>query len=161
MNNIKLHAVSDNDAPFLFSVMNTDSILDALNEVPTQLCDWEDAIKVWSGDDDEENFIISYDETPVGWIGINGLSSTDNVAYIKMAVILPNYHSKGIGHHSICQIIKTLRQRNYSKIILYTNQENHKARACYSKCGFVITEALMEEMSNGEIVARCKMELEL
>ena len=159
MENVKLRAVSDADAQFLCSVMNTDTILDALNELPTQLGDWIVAIKEWSRDDDEEDYIISNCETPIGWIGINGLSSADKVAYLKMVAILPNYHNKGIGHYAISQVIEMLRQRSYLKIALYTDQDNHKARACYSKCGFEITETLMENMSNGKIVARCKMEL--
>ena len=40
MNNIKLRAVSDGDAQFLTLIMNTDSVLNALNELPTQLEDW-------------------------------------------------------------------------------------------------------------------------
>ena len=58
-------------------------------------------------------------------------SSTDNNVYLKMAVISPDYHNKGIGHYCINQIIEMLKQRNYLKLILYTNQENHKAKACY------------------------------
>lgn len=161
MNSIKLRAVSDTDAQFLYSIMNTDTILDALNELPTQLGDWADAIKEWNGDSDEEDYIICDCETPIGWIGINGLTSADKVAYLKLAAILPNYHNKGIGYFAICQVIKMLRQRNYEKIALYTDQENLRAIACYSKCGFKIMEELTEEMANGKIVARCKMELSL
>ena len=161
MNNIKLRAVSSADAQFLFSIMNLDAILNALNEVPTQLDDWMGAIKEWSRDDDEEDYIICDGETPIGWLGINGLSSADKVAYLKLAAVLPNYHNKGIGYSAISQVIEMLRQRNYSKIALYTDQDNKKARACYSKCGFEITETVTEEVSNGKIVPRCIMELVL
>ena len=161
MNNIKLRAVSSADAQFLFSIMNLDAILNALNEVPTQLDDWMGAIKEWSRDDDEEDYIICEGETPIGWLGINGLSSADKVAYLKLAAVLPNYHNKGIGYSAISQVIEMLRQRNYSKIALYTDQDNKKARACYSKCGFEITETVTEEVSNGKIVPRCIMELVL
>ena len=139
--------------------MNTDTIIKALNELPTQLDDWVDAIKAWRSDDDEEDYIIRSSETPIGWIGINGLSSTDKTAYLKLIAILPNYHNKGVGYHAINQVIEMLRQRGYSKIALYTDQDNRKAQACYSKCGFEITETLTEIMSNGKLVARCKMEL--
>lgn len=161
MNNIRLRAVSDADAQFLAFIMNTDSVLNALNELPTQLEDWVDAIKEWSKDSDEEDYIISDDETPIGWLGINSLESADKVAYLKLVAILPHYHNKGIGHHVISQVIEMLRQRNYLKVALYTDQENYKARACYSKCGFEVTETFMEEMANEKTVARCKMELML
>lgn len=159
MDNIKLYAVSDTDAQFLCSIMNTDTILDALNELPTQLGDWIDAIKAWSRDDDEEGYIISDCESPIGWIAINGLSSADKVVFLKLVAILPNYHSKGIGRYAISQVVEMLRQRSYLKIALYTDQDNHKARACYTKCGFEMTETLTGKMSNGKMIARCKMEL--
>lgn len=161
MNNIKLRAVCSDDAEFLTFIMNTNTVLNALNELPTHLEDWVNAIKEWSTDNDEEDYIISDGETPIGWIGINGLESTDKVAYLKLVAILSNYHNKGIGHHAISQIIDMLRQRNYLKVALYTDQENYKAKACYSKCGFEVTETFMEEMANGKTVSRCKMELVL
>ena len=161
MNNIKLRAVSDGDAQFLTFVMNTDSVLDALNELPTLLNDWVDAIKEWSKDNDEEDYIITYGEIPIGWLGINSLESADKVAYLKLVAILPEYHNKGIGRYAINQVIEMLRQRKYLKVALYTDQENYKARACYSKCGFEVTETFTEEMANGKTVARCKMELDL
>ncbi|MBQ9930555.1 MAG: GNAT family N-acetyltransferase [Oscillospiraceae bacterium] len=161
MHNITLRTVTDTDAQFLFSIMNVESILDALNEVPTKLSDWQYAIKEWNCDDDEEDYIICDNGMPIGWLGINGLSSADKVAYLKMAAILPHYHSKGIGRYAIGQVIEMLRQRDYAKIALYTDQDNCKAKACYRKCGFEIAETLTEEMSNGKIVDRCKMELTL
>ena len=161
MNNIKLRAVSDGDAQFLTFIMNTDSVLNALNELPTQLEDWVEAIREWSKDNDEEDYIITDGEVPIGWLGINSLESADKVAYLKLAAILPEYHNKGIGRYAINQVIEMLRQRNYLKVALYTDQENYKARACYSKCGFEVTETFIEEMSNGKTVARCKMELTL
>ena len=159
MNDINLRTVSDVDAQFLTFIMNIDSILNALNEQPTKLRDWVDTIKEWSKDSDEEDYIISDGETPIGWIGINGLESADKVAYLKLVAILPNYQNKEIGYYAIRQVVEMLRQRNYLKMALYTDEENFKAKACYSKCGFEVTETFMEEMANGKNVARCKMEI--
>ena len=50
--------VCTGDAEFLCSIMNCPSVLQALNEVPTGLQDWTDAIREWSRDDDEEDYII-------------------------------------------------------------------------------------------------------
>lgn len=159
MNHIKLRAVSDADAQFLAFIMNTDTVLNALNELPTQPEDWAAAIREWNRDNDEEDYIICDNETPIGWLGINNLESGDNIAYLKLAAILPDYHNKGIGYYAISQLIQMLKQRGYRKVALYTDLENLQARACYSKCGFKITETFMEEMANGKTVTRCKMEL--
>ena len=161
MNNIRLYDVSDADAHFLTYIMNIDDILTALNELPTQLEDWEDAIKAWKNDDDEEDYIISDCDKPIGWLGINGLESDDKVAYLKLVALLPDYQNKGIGRYAISEIVKMLRLRKYSKVALYTDMENYRARACYEKCGFEVTEAFNEEMANGKTIARCKMELKL
>ena len=159
MDNVTLRTVCKSDAEFLHSIMNHEAILDALNEVPTNSQDWLDAIAEWSCDEDEEDYIICLDGEPVGWLGINGLSSADKAAYLKLAAILPAYHNRGIGCTAIRRIIDALRQRGYAKLLLYTDQANCKAQACYRKCGFVTTELLTEEMSNSKTVARCKMEL--
>lgn len=161
MNNIKLRALTETDAQFLSIIMNIDAVLNILNERPTQLEDWVNAIKVWSKDDDEEVYIICDGETPIGWIGINNLESEDKVAYLKMVAILPCYHNQGIGYNTINEIIKILQQRKFVKIALYTDQENHQARACYSKCGFKVTKTFMDQMANGKTVSRCMMELSL
>ena len=159
MDRITLRAVSDADVQFLFSIMNIDSILNVLNEVPTQLDDWMEAIQTWNQDNDEEDYIVCDGEMPIGWLGINGLSSTDKVAYLKLAVLLPCYHNKGIGQYAISCVADMLKQRNYSKLVLYTDEDNLKARACYGKCGFNSIKTLTEEMPNGKIVPRCIMEL--
>lgn len=161
MNNIKLRIVDENDAEFLFRIMNDATVLKALNEVETHLCDWEDAIREWNIDEDEEDYMIYNEGVPIGWLGINGLISTDRIAYLKIVAILPDYQNRGIGHYSISHIVEMLRLRNYTKVALYTNQNNHKAQDCYRKCGFKVVEELTEEMSDGEIVARYKMELNL
>jgi len=160
-NNIKVRSVSDIDAGFIFAVMNNEAVLDALNEIPTQLRDWQDAIGEWNRDSDEEDHIICYDGTPVGWFGINGLDSDDRTVYLKLIAILPEYHGKGIGQYVIGEAVQRLRQRGYLKIALYTDRDNRKARACYSKCGFEVMEYLTEEMSNGKTVERVKMGLML
>ncbi len=157
MATIHLHPVTEEDARFLCLVMNTGSILEALNEVPTTLSDWQNAIREWNNDDDEEDYIIFQDEIPVGWLGINGLSSANSTAFLKLAALLPEYQGLGIGTAAICQAIEMLRQRDYSCVSLYTDQNNCKAQACYRKCGFRITESLMDESSNGKIVPRFRM----
>lgn len=159
--NVKVFEVAENDAPFLCKLMNDKNILDALNEVPTQLSDWIDAISAWNCDNDEEDYIIFDEETPIGWLGVNGLSSEDKKAYIKMVVLLPEYQNKGIGSYVVTQLVRNLKSRKFKEIILYTNQNNLHAQKCYTKCGFEVTKELIQKMSNGDKVWRCKMEMVL
>ena len=155
---LHIKAVDENDAEFLNSLMNHPSVLKALNETSTEIRDWMDAIKEWSCDDDEEDFIVMNGNTPIGWIGINGLLNEDRTVYLKMAVLLPDFQSRGFGTAAIQKLMFILRQEGIHKIALYTDQENYIAQACYSKCGFRIVDSVTETMSNGRVVPRYKME---
>lgn len=45
MKNIKIIAVSENDAEFLQKLMTDETVMTVLNEIPTTLSVWIDAIK--------------------------------------------------------------------------------------------------------------------
>ena len=161
MEKITLQPISEQDAAFLNTLMNLPPILEALNEIPTQLRDWQEAIQEWERDPDEEDYLVRIGETPVGWLGVNGLASEDGTAYLKMAAILPEYQGRGIGVQAVREVVEILRRRRVSRVLLYTDQENRKAVACYTKCGFTVRDRLTEEMSNGKLVDRYEMEVTL
>ena len=154
---IRIVPVSEKDAEFLYRLMNCPAILRRLNEVATTQQDWEDAVKEWARDDDEEDYIVFEDETPVGWLGINGLQNDDKTAYLKMAAILPGSQGRGIGSFAIRELMLSLRRKGYKQLVLYTDKDNLTAQACYQKCGFQIAESLTETMSNGKTVPRYRM----
>ena len=157
--NIRMQNVREDDAEFLYRIMTDKKILDALDEIPTQFNDWVDAISAWNCDPDEEDYIIFDENTPIGWLGINGLLSEDKVAHIKMIGLLPQYQNKGIGTYAVNQLLSMLKSRGFTAVALYTKQSNRRAQNCYMKCGFKITEKLVEKMANGNLVERYKMEL--
>ena len=70
--------------------MNCPHLLERLKEVPTTRQDWKDAICEWQKDGDEEDYIVLAGDTPMGWLGINGLLGGDRCAYLKMAAFLPS-----------------------------------------------------------------------
>lgn len=154
----RIRPVCEADAPFLNSLMNRPSVLDALNEVPTELQDWSDAIGEWLRDDDEEDYIVLIGTAPVGWLGVNGLLNEDQSAYLKMAAFLPEYQGRGFGTAAIRELMQNLKARGTKKMILYTDRDNLLAQGCYRKCGFGIVESLTETMSNGKNVPRYRME---
>ena len=158
MKNININKVKSSDAQFLHTLMNNGSIISVLNEVPTTVDVWSDAIDKWEQDDDEEDYIIFDEDLPIGWLGINGLSSAEKKVFIKIIVLLPNYQKRGIGQYVIHQTKENLKSRGFLSIGLYTNQSNIQAQRCYSKCGFEVTDEIVQKMSNGEIIHRFKME---
>ncbi len=158
MKNIKIIKVNESDAKFLHELMNNKAIITVLNEVPTTADAWADAIIEWNHDVDEEDYIIFDEVTPIGWLGINGLSAKNKKSYIKMIALLPEYQNIGIGQYVINNIIADLKLRGYSSVALYTDKSNVKAQKCYLKCGFSVTSEVEQKMSNGMVVKRCKME---
>ncbi len=153
-----IRPVNEQDAVFLNTLMNCPSVLQVLNEVSSELQDWTDAIEAWVSDADEEDFIVQYENTPIGWLGVNGLLNEDRKAYLKMAVLLPDYQGLGYGMQAIRELMCRLRQRGVKKLALYTDRDNRKAQACYRKCGFKVIESLTETMSNGKTIQRIMME---
>ena len=158
MKNIKIIKVNEGDSQFLQELMNNESVLTSLNEVPTTIEVWTDAISEWEQDADEEDFIIFDDSMPIGWLGINGLSTNEKKAYIKMIALLPKYQNSGIGQYVINNLIENLKLQGYVSIGLYTDQSNMQAQQCYTKCGFEVTAMIEQKMSNGAVVKRYKMD---
>ena len=156
--NIHIRPVNEKDAAFLNSLMNCPSVLQVLNEVPSELRDWMGAIKEWLNDDDEEDFIVVHRNISIGWLGVNGLLNEDRKAYLKMAVLLTDHQGLGFGTWAIQELMCYLRQRGVKKLALYTDRDNHMAQACYRKCGFRVIESLTETMSNGKTIPRFMME---
>lgn len=158
MKNIKIIKVNKKDSQFLYKLMNDKFILTALNEIPTTLEIWADAITEWEQDADEEDYIIFDENTPIGWLGINGLSAIEKKAYIKMIALLPKYQNSGIGQYVINKVIESLRLQGYVSIGLYTDKSNIQAQKCYLKCDFKVADVIKQKMSNGAVIERYKME---
>ena len=158
MENIEIRKVTANDAEFLHKLMNDEHIIDRLSETETGIDIWISAIIEWENDHDEEDYIIYNNNIAIGWLGINNLLSADKQAYIKMIVLLPEYQGRGIGKYVISQAVEHLRLMGYHSVILFTDNSNVVAQKCYKKCGFDITETIMQKMSNGKSIKRVKME---
>lgn len=157
MEGIEIRSVSAGDAEFLFQLMNEPAVMKALNEVPTEKRDWEDAVSAWSADADEEGYIVLSSGRPIGWFAVNGLLADDHTAFLKMAALMPAYQGKHIGRYVLTQILENLRSRGITSVQLFTNQDNLAAQKCYEECGFSVAEALEEQMSDGVIARRYQM----
>ncbi|MHB0998160.1 MAG: GNAT family N-acetyltransferase [Armatimonadota bacterium] len=161
MKNIKIRQITQNDALFLQQLMNNDQVMTILNEAPTSVDFWADAIIGWDSDPDEEDYIILDEGTQIGWLGINGLSSENKQAFIKVIALLPTHQVHGIGQYVINEITKNLHLRGLTSLGLYTDCSNERAQHCYNRCGFELSEKTVQKMPNGTIVNRYKMERSL
>ena len=158
MDSITVKRVEPGDSNFLYQLMNTPQIMSALNELPTSRDNWTDAVACWETDDDELDFIVWSGDRQIGWLAFNGLSAPDQTVYLKMAAILPEYQHRGIGTHALSRLLDVMKEKNFARAILFTNQENESALMCYQKCGFKVTEKLTQTMTDGTVTRRYKME---
>ena len=156
--NIAVRQVTQNDALFLQQLMNDSQIMAILNEPPTSADVWADAILEWDNDPDEEDYIIFDEGMPVGWLGINGLSSESKQVWVKVIALLPTHQERGIGHYVMSEIIDNLALRGFRSVALYTDRSNERAQRCYNRCGFDVSEKTVQKMPNGTTVDRYKME---
>lgn len=158
MTNITIQNVCLADAAFLTRLMNQPSILHRLHQTPTTQGDWEEAIRLWLQDPDENGYIIFDQAQPIGWFALNGLQSHDKKAYVKIAVLLPEYQDKGIGQLVLSQLLNHLKATGYTAAGLFTDCDNLRAQACYRKCGFQIIAAAEESWPDGSVVKQYEME---
>ncbi len=115
-------------------------------------------------DKDEKNFIIfkKEDRVTIGWIGLNGLQSSDGIAWIKVLAILPEHWGKGYGSDSIKAIKEILREMGFKKVRLWTDEINTRARVCYEVNDFkIINKKLNAVGTLGVIRDRILLECKL
>lgn len=161
MEKIIIKKVAPQDADFLFMLMNNPAILKKLNEIPTQKQDWIDAVLAWEDDPDECGYIVWNNEKQIGWFAFNSLKSDDRVPYLKMAVLLPEYQSRGIGVSVLSELLTSMKDAGYNTVKLHTDEDNISAQKCYRKCGFQVVDTISETMSDNSTVMRYVMECKL
>lgn len=154
---ISIRKIDTEDASFLYQLMNNDTIIKSLNEVETTLDSWTNAISEWKQDPDEEDYVIQKDRKSIGWFGINNLLSENKQACIKIIALLPEHQGNGIGEFVIHQLIESLRFQGYTSIGLFTDHSNIIAQKCYAKCGFEISNTIIQVMQDGKTIKRYKM----
>ncbi len=127
-------------APFLHRLANDPLLMEALGDGPSTLATWEGAIAAWLDDPDEADFLITSVSggPPFGWIGINGLASTDRVAWIKMLALAPAAWGNGYGSAALGAAKAWLAAERFTRVKLWTDATNIRARRCYERNGFTV-----------------------
>ena len=106
-------------------------------------------------------FVRQYGILSNEWGAVHSLLSADRIPWLKMAVILPEYHNQGIGTLVLTKLLKGIQEKGFPSVKLLTNQDNLKAQKCYQNCGFQIIAVIEDEMSDGTRAMRCTMECKI
>lgn len=126
--------------PFLTGLLNNERIASVLHSERLTYEGWLDVYrKYWKKDTDEKHFILFYEETPAGWLKINGLDGNET-AWLSMLAIAPEYQRKGLGLSAVAFFEKYISDRGFSSAGIHTTQDNSAAQGLYKKCGYEVTE---------------------
>lgn len=159
MENIKIRAVQRGDEGFLTELMNRPALKERLHQTQTTTEDWAEAIALWLQDPDEKGYIVETANQRVGWFAVNGL--LERKAYVKIAVLLPEYQGSGIGGWVLSELMEELRKEGYGWAGLFVDSDNEMARNCYEKCGFQISGRMRQEWPDGTVSEQLEMKLRL
>jgi ribosomal protein S18 acetylase RimI-like enzyme len=158
---LEIKEIEEKDIEFMYKILNEENIIKSLHIKPMSYNDVIEAYnKYWTNDPDEKNFIISLENTSVGWIKLIGLCN-DEKAFISGLVISSNYQHKGIGTKGILFSEKYLKEKGLKKIGINTTDDNIKAKSLYMKCGYEIIEKRNKIMEDGNEILYVMLEKEI
>ena len=140
------------DIKFIFGLMSELSNISALHTDIIPLQEWQRVFSKF--DNDEENFIVYSNDTPCGWLKINGLQNKDT-AWISMIVVSDSFKRKGVGKFAVEFAIDYFKQHEFNSVNIQTTKDNLPAISLYEKCGLKMINA-----NEGKITfSRCLTDL--
>jgi ribosomal protein S18 acetylase RimI-like enzyme len=102
-------------------------------------------------------YVITEEESTLGFIGIEHNYENGNITKIHKIYILPETQGKGIGKLAIEAIEKLALENNATSVLLNVNRFN-KALNFYQKMGFKVIDEVNIEIGNGYLMEDYVME---
>lgn len=120
---------------FIYKLMSESNNISALHTDTVSMEEWQHIFSESKNDKDEENFIVYRNNTPCGWLKLNGLQNKD-AAWISMLVVSDSFKHQGVGKYAIKFTIDYLSKKDYGQIKIQTTKDNLPAISLYTKLGF-------------------------
>lgn len=151
---VSLRAVIASDIPFLCGVANDLVLMEILCDEPSGERYWQDVFAIWEADPDEEDFIIirESDGTKMGWLGINGLASGQDVVWLKMIVLLPEFWGQGHGSDALFEVMAYSVEKGSVCMRLWTDQINERSQRCYRRNGLAAMDSKRASIGTRKVV---------
>ncbi|NOT85339.1 MAG: GNAT family N-acetyltransferase [Methylococcaceae bacterium] len=96
-------------------------------------------------------FFIARDAVPLGYISVLSDSSSKTL-YLSKFYIQQQERRQGVGRFALMQLEKLAKQHGLEQIRLTVNKYNETAIAAYQKMGFVITDSIVNAISEGFVM---------
>ena len=94
-----------------------------------------------------------------GSIAIDGIKAPTDGAHLRWFIVSPDVQGRGFGSQLMEEAISFCKERNYSRVYLWTFEGLHAARHLYEKFGFKLVEQ-NEGTQWGKKVIEQKFELQ-
>ncbi|QTL51273.1 MULTISPECIES: GNAT family N-acetyltransferase [Priestia] len=98
----------------------------------------------------ENIWILDIDGCPKGSISIKRVN--EDVAQLGLFLVDPSLRGTGLGKQLVQTAIDFCKEKNYKKVVLWTNSELVAARRIYKNKGFQLIETRKQFLSNKELV---------
>ena len=98
----------------------------------------------------ENIWILDIDGCPKGSISIKSVS--EDVAQLGLFLVDPSLRGTGLGKQLVQTAVDFCKERNYKKVVLWTNRELIAARRIYENKGFRLIETRNQILSNKELI---------
>ena len=141
--------MQENDIVFLSELLNEPEIIASLHITAVSYDKWLEAYNnVWKEDPYEKHFIIYSDKNSVGWLKLNGFDSKEK-AWISELAVSSKSRRQGIGMSAIKFAEEYVISKGFTKMGLWTQEDNIAAQALYKKCGYEVTFVKDDVYSDG------------
>ncbi|MGR6338856.1 GNAT family N-acetyltransferase [Priestia megaterium] len=98
----------------------------------------------------ENIWILDIDGCPKGSISIKRVN--EDVAQLGLFLVDPSLRGTGLGKQLVQTAIDFCKEKNYKKVVLWTNSKLFAARRIYKNKGFQLIETRKQFLSNKELV---------
>ena len=82
-------------------------------------------------------YYIVYDATPAAWFRVDDAADALELGMLQVA---PSRQRQGIGRYILTVIETMAAQRQKTRVIIHTTEDNLRAQALYTAAGYVLTE---------------------
>lgn len=108
---------------------------------------WFEAIT--SSATDRMLVIVAPDGVPVGNLGLHRIDHRQRAAECGISVFEKAYWNQGLGTDALVTLLRfSFEELNLHRVSLIVQEENHRARRCYEKVGFVVEGIERESIFN-------------
>lgn len=130
---LKFRPLQASDLHTLYNILSSKSVSHGLHWAPSYeellgayQTDWQDP--------DEAHYLMLIQNTPVGWLKLNGLCGPE--LWISMLAIAPEYQGKHLGRAALDFAEAAAKERHFGRLNIQTTVDNLSAVALYIRSGF-------------------------